>query len=201
MVTPLIERLCPELVSLLYSPTDQTTVMIKGNADSLQESKHCCYLAKVAAQISSPEQVLGSSRLSHLPLSAQEEMYQQVSSWPALGDAWVALVFIGIYKWLRDREDKPQARSLQFLCEGSHTERRNRTGQQHRACWEPTVGSCLRPQVSSYSSSPSESRNFLYHFPLHSNENCCNPGKKPGTRVAKIGPNVLRNSNLSPVYI
>lgn len=49
MVTPLIERLCPELVSLLYSPTDQTTVMIKGNADSLQESKHCCYLAKVAA--------------------------------------------------------------------------------------------------------------------------------------------------------
>lgn len=49
IVAPLIERLCHELVSLLYSPIDQTMVVIKGNADSLQESKHCYYLAKLAA--------------------------------------------------------------------------------------------------------------------------------------------------------
>lgn len=45
IVTPPTERLCPELVSLLYSPTDQTMVVIKGNTAFL----HCCYLAAVAA--------------------------------------------------------------------------------------------------------------------------------------------------------
>ena len=126
---PLIERLHPELVSRLYSPADQATVVIKGKAAWQKAAKKKAKLSATNVWETERGQALGTATASPL--------------------------------------------------------------------WRTSYGQMKQRRTAR----PSESRNFLYHFPPCSNGNCSNPGKKPETRVAKSGPNVLRNSELSPVYV